>query len=153
MVCPKSPTTTAASTNGTCGSYWAARHPKASPKPSPVSSHSPACQYSTCPRRRPTMSACISRFDGRLDPDLVRRLVELTQSGLPLVDNPWAWIGERLDLDEDTVLALLRQLQDDGAIRRIAAVPNHYRLGYRHNGMTVWEVDDRSEERRVGKEW
>src|SRR5690606_6524916 len=104
----------------------AAQLPRASPKPSPVSSHSPACQYSTCPRRRPTMSACISRCDGRFDPDLVRRLVELTQSGLPLVDDPWAWIGERLDLEEDTVLALLRQLQDDGAIRRIAAVPNHY---------------------------
>ena len=88
------------------------------------------------------MSACISRFDGRLDPDLVRRLVELTQSGLPLVDNPWAWIGEHLGLDEDAVLALLRQLQDDGAIRRIAAVPNHYRLGYKHNGMTVWDIDD-----------
>src|SRR5690606_34968905 len=109
--CPKSPTTIAASTSGTCGSYWAARHPKASPKPSPTSNHRPACRYSTCPRRRPTMSACISQFD----PDLVRRLVELTQSGLPLVDNPWAWIGEHLDLEEDAVLSLLRQLQDDGA--------------------------------------
>ena len=84
------------------------------------------------------MSACISRFDGAL----VRRLMELTQAGLPLVDNPWAWIGEQLGLSEDAVLDLLRQLQADGAIRRIAAVPNHYRLGYRHNGMTVWDVDD-----------
>lgn len=88
------------------------------------------------------MLACISRFDGRLDPNLVRCLVELTQSGLPLVDNPWDWIGEHLGLDEDAVLTLLRQLQDDGAIRRIAAVPNHYRLGYKHNGMTVWDVED-----------
>ena len=88
------------------------------------------------------MSACISQFDGRSDPALIRSLVELTQAGLPLVDNPWAWIGERLGLDEDAVLALLRQLQTEGAIRRIAAVPNHYRLGYRHNGMTVWDVDD-----------
>ena len=32
--------------------------------------------------------------------------------------------------------------RSEGAIRRIAAVPNHYRLGYRHNGMTVWEVDE-----------
>jgi DNA-binding Lrp family transcriptional regulator len=84
------------------------------------------------------MSACISRFDGAL----VRRLMELTQAGLPLVDNPWAWIGEQLGLDEQAVLDLLRQLQADGAIRRIAAVPNHYRLGYRYNGMTVWDVDD-----------
>ena len=88
------------------------------------------------------MSAYTSQFDGRSDPALIRRLVELTQSGLPLVDDPWAWIGERLNLDEDAVLALLRQLQTEGAIRRIAAVPNHYRLGYRHNGMTVWDVDD-----------
>ena len=29
-----------------------------------------------------------------------------------------------------------------GAIRRIGAVPNHYALGYRANGMTVWDVDD-----------
>lgn len=84
------------------------------------------------------MSACTSRFDGAL----VRRLMELTQAGLPLVDNPWGWIGEQLGLGEQAVLDLLRQLQADGAIRRIAAVPNHYRLGYRHNGMTVWDVDD-----------
>ena len=84
------------------------------------------------------MSACISRFDGAL----VRRLMELTQAGLPLVDNPWGWIGEQLGISEYAVLDLLRQLQAEGAIRRIAAVPNHYRLGYRHNGMTVWDVDD-----------
>ena len=30
----------------------------------------------------------------------------------------------------------------DGRVRRIAAVPNHYRLGWRANGMTVWDVED-----------
>jgi DNA-binding Lrp family transcriptional regulator len=29
-----------------------------------------------------------------------------------------------------------------GAIRRIGVVPNHYRLGYTANGMSVWDVDD-----------
>ena len=29
-----------------------------------------------------------------------------------------------------------------GAVRRIAAVPNHYALGYRANGMSVWDIDD-----------
>ena len=28
------------------------------------------------------------------------------------------------------------------AIRRIAAAPNHYKLGMTANGMTVWDVDD-----------
>jgi siroheme decarboxylase len=30
----------------------------------------------------------------------------------------------------------------DGRIRRIGAVPNHYKLGYTANGMSVWDVDD-----------
>ncbi|MHB0765321.1 siroheme decarboxylase subunit beta [Stutzerimonas sp. NM35] len=90
------------------------------------------------------MSACTSRFDGRFDArsDLSRQLVELTQAGLPLVDDPWGWIAERLGISVEATLELLQALQGDGAIRRIAAVPNHYRLGYRHNGMTVWEIDD-----------
>jgi len=69
-------------------------------------------------------------------------LVELTEAGLPLVADPWAWLADELGLEVDDTLALLQRLQAEGAIRRIAAVPNHYRLGYRHNGMTVWDVDD-----------
>ncbi|SFM75286.1 Lrp/AsnC family transcriptional regulator [Halopseudomonas yangmingensis] len=84
------------------------------------------------------MSACISPSDLRL----ARQLVELTEAGLPLVDDPWQWIAEHLGLDLQQTLSLLQRLQDSGAIRRIAAVPNHYRLGYRHNGMTVWDIAD-----------
>ncbi|MGK9065677.1 siroheme decarboxylase subunit beta [Stutzerimonas chloritidismutans] len=73
---------------------------------------------------------------------LETRLVALTEAGLPLVDDPWAWVAERLEISVEATLGLLQRLQAEGAIRRIAAVPNHYRLGYRHNGMTVWEVDD-----------
>ena len=41
----------------------------------------------------------------------------------------------------------LERLQVAGAIRRIAAVPNHYALGYRANGMSVWDVDDAAVDR------
>ncbi|MEB0121586.1 nitrite reductase [Pseudomonas sp. CCI1.2] len=84
------------------------------------------------------MSACISRSED----SLARRLIELTQAGLPLVDDPWAWLAEELQLSVQSTLDLLKRLQATGAIRRIAAVPNHYRLGYCHNGMTVWDVCD-----------
>ncbi len=86
------------------------------------------------------MSACISPSD---EP-LARRLIALTEAGLPLVADPWAWLAEQLQLSVDDCLALLQRLQAAGLIRRIAAVPNHYRLGYRHNGMTVWDVDDKA---------
>lgn len=84
------------------------------------------------------MSACTCPSD----PELTSRLIALTQAGLPLVADPWAWLAERLGLSSEQTLALLQRLQAAGTIRRIAAVPNHYRLGYRHNGMTVWDVDD-----------
>ncbi|HBS77978.1 MAG TPA: nitrite reductase, partial [Pseudomonas sp.] len=88
------------------------------------------------------MSACTSPFDSSEQEELAKRLVVLTEGGLPLVEDPWGWLAERLEISVDATLELLQQLQTEGAIRRIAAVPNHYRLGYRHNGMTVWDVDD-----------
>lgn len=84
------------------------------------------------------MSVCISRSDNAL----ALRLIALTQSGVPLVEDPWAWLAEQLGISVESTLDLLKRLQAEGAIRRIAAVPNHYRLGYRHNGMTVWDVLD-----------
>lgn len=89
------------------------------------------------------MSACISPSDALL----ARRLIALSEAGLPLVEDPWAWLAERLQLSVEATLELLQRLQADRVIRRIAAVPNHYRLGYRHNGMTVWDVDDEELER------
>ena len=36
----------------------------------------------------------------------------------------------------------IRAMQADGRIRRIGVVPNHYRLGYVANGMSVWDIAD-----------
>ena len=36
----------------------------------------------------------------------------------------------------------MQRMQDLGVIRRIAAVPNHYAIGYTANGMSVWDVPD-----------
>jgi DNA-binding Lrp family transcriptional regulator len=73
-----------------------------------------------------------------------RRIVVATQAGLPLVPEPYRAVADALGLDVSEVMARLHRMQDTGAIRRIAAVPNHHRLGYSANGMSVWDVvDDR----------
>ncbi len=74
--------------------------------------------------------------------ELDRALIAATQAGLPLVRAPYAEVARGLDCDEETLIARLGRLLEGGAIRRIGAVPNHYRLGLRGNGMTVWDVDD-----------
>lgn len=71
-----------------------------------------------------------------------RALIKATQAGLPLAPRPFAVIGEAIGLSEADVMNRMERLQVAGAIRRIAAVPNHYALGYRANGMSVWDVED-----------
>lgn len=69
-------------------------------------------------------------------------LVRATQAGLPRVPQPYAAIAAQLGVREEEVTRRLRAMLADGRIRRIGAVPNHYALGYRANGMSVWDVAD-----------
>lgn len=73
---------------------------------------------------------------------LDRRLIVATQAGLPLVPRPYHALAGQLGIAAAEVQARLRAMLANGTIRRIGAVPNHYALGYRFNGMTVWDVDD-----------
>lgn len=74
--------------------------------------------------------------------ELDRRLVELTQGGLPLVSRPYQALANELGVTSEEVMERFRFMQSAGIVRRIAAVPNHYRLGYRGNGMSVWDIPD-----------
>ena len=74
--------------------------------------------------------------------DIDRQIVLLTQDGLPLHPRPYEVIANQLDQSAAEVMQRMRRMQQTGVIRRIGAVPNHYALGYRGNGMTVWDVPD-----------
>ncbi len=73
---------------------------------------------------------------------LDRAIVAATQSGLPLTPTPYADVAAAVGCDEAEVITRLGRMLEAGVVRRIGAVPNHYRLGLSHNGMTVWDVDD-----------
>jgi DNA-binding Lrp family transcriptional regulator len=72
------------------------------------------------------------------DAELVRAL----QGGLPLVPRPYHAVAEALGAEPEEVMGRLAAMLADGRVRRIGAVPNHYALGYRANGMSVWDVED-----------
>jgi siroheme decarboxylase len=65
-----------------------------------------------------------------------------SQAGLPLVARPYHSLAAQLGLAPGEVMVRLQSMMARGVIRRIAAVPNHYALGYGANGMSVWDVDD-----------
>ncbi|MEA3291091.1 MAG: Lrp/AsnC family transcriptional regulator [Pseudomonadota bacterium] len=74
--------------------------------------------------------------------DLDRRIIEATQAGLPLDPKPYHRIAQTLGVEPALVQERFRRMLESGVIRRIGAVPNHYKLGYSANGMTVWDVLD-----------
>lgn len=71
-----------------------------------------------------------------------RALIAAVQGGLPLVARPYEAIGAMLGVDGERVRTRLASMLGEGLVRRIGAVPNHYRLGFTANGMSVWDVDD-----------
>ncbi len=102
------------------------------------------------------MSACISRSSDMAAAEqdiaeLDRRIVLATQAGLPLDARPYHWLASQLGVAPELVMERLRAMLDDGRIRRIGVVPNHYRLGYVANAMSVWDVPDEHIE-AVGRE-
>ena len=71
-----------------------------------------------------------------------RQVLLAIQDGLPLVPEPYRKVADRLGMSEEQVMELVRSLLAEGKIKRLGAVPNHYALGIRANGMAVWDVPD-----------
>ena len=90
-----------------------------------------------------TTTTVSSRGDHALD-EVDRNIINATQAGLPLVSEPYRVIAERCACTSQQVKQRLQHMLECGIIRRIGAVPNHYRLGLMANGMTVWNIPDSS---------
>jgi len=80
-----------------------------------------------------------------------RAIIQATQAGLPRVPRPYHAVAEAVGISAEEVMTRVRRMLETGVIRRIGAVPNHYALGYRGNGMSVWNVPD-DHVRDLGKE-
>ncbi|MCD6585835.1 MAG: Lrp/AsnC family transcriptional regulator [Desulfobacteraceae bacterium] len=82
--------------------------------------------------------------------NLERKIIALVQGDLPVDKYPYRVIAEKVGTDEETVLSVLRDLNDRGIIRRFGATLRHQKTGFTANAMVAWRVDeDRAEE--VGK--
>lgn len=69
-------------------------------------------------------------------------LIRASQQGLAIEPQPYQKLAHELGVPEAYVLEQFQTMLSQGQIRRIAAVPNHYALGYVANGMCVWDIAD-----------
>ncbi len=75
--------------------------------------------------------------------DILRRIPH----DFPLTEEPYREIAERINISEEEVLGTLERLQEEGAVRRVAAALHHRNAGYACNVMVVWRVGDEDIER------
>lgn len=73
----------------------------------------------------------------KLEIEIVRAL----QEGLPLVSRPFSVMAKSLDITEDRLIEIIKDMLSRGLIRRFGAAVRHQDLGYTANAMVVWNVD------------
>ena len=69
-------------------------------------------------------------------------LIAETSRGLPLVSRPFAELARRLGCSEAEVRQGISRLLEQDDIKRFGIVVRHRELGYRANGMVVWDIPD-----------
>ena len=82
--------------------------------------------------------------------DTERRLLAEIQHGMPATSTPYMDVAAKIGVDIEDVLAILNNWKNDGRLRRVGAIVNHFKVGLKAGAMVVWQVEeDRVEE--VGK--
>ena len=71
-------------------------------------------------------------------------LIETIGSGLPITSRPYLEIARQIGSTEAKVIAGIQRIINRGDIKRFGVVVRHRELGYRANGMVVWDIPDDS---------
>jgi siroheme decarboxylase len=83
--------------------------------------------------------------------DLEKKIIAAIQGDLPISQQPYLEIAEKLGVEEEIVISILKNLCERGVIRRFGATLRHQKSGFNANAMIAWQVDeDRID--TVGKE-
>jgi DNA-binding Lrp family transcriptional regulator len=81
-------------------------------------------------------------MDMRKDSRFENALIEVISQGLPLVSHPYAAIAQQLGCNEIEVIEGINRIMMRGDMKRFGVVVRHRELGYRANGMVVWDIPD-----------
>ena len=77
-----------------------------------------------------------------IDTDFEQSLIEAIGQGLPLVKKPYQQLARQLGCTESLVIEGISRLCQRGDIKRFGVVVRHRNLGYKANGMVVWDISD-----------
>ncbi len=72
------------------------------------------------------------------DKDFIREL----QKNMEIIDEPFVKAANNLGLTENELFEKMKHYEDNGVMRRFAAILRHRQVGFTANGMIVWKVPE-----------
>jgi len=72
------------------------------------------------------------------DKDFIREL----QKDMEIIDEPFVKAADNLGITENELFKKMKRYEDDGIMRRFAAILRHRKVGFTANGMIVWKVPE-----------
>lgn len=73
--------------------------------------------------------------------DVESRILAVLQAGLPRSRNPFEDIARQAGIEVEELLSVLNRWKQQGKIRRIGAIVNHFKVGLGAGAMVVWRVE------------
>jgi DNA-binding Lrp family transcriptional regulator len=82
--------------------------------------------------------------------DIEQKILAALQHGLPESQNPFKDMAAKIGIETGELLDVLKDWKEQGKIRRIGAIVNHFKVGLGGAAMVVWQVEPEQTE-EVGK--
>jgi len=82
--------------------------------------------------------------------DIESRILAVLQEGLPKSRTPYEDMAREIGIRTGELLAVLEDWKQQGKLRRIGAIVNHFKVGLGAGAMVVWQVEPERVE-QVGK--
>ena len=74
--------------------------------------------------------------------DLEKKIVVAIQGDLPITPTPYGDVAGELGISEELLLDTLKNLCEQGVIRRFGATLRHQKSGFKANAMVAWCVEE-----------
>lgn len=73
--------------------------------------------------------------------DVERRILAVLQDGLPKTRTPYSDMAQQVGIETAQLLAILKDWKEQGKLRRIGAIVNHFKVGLGAGAMVVWQIE------------
>lgn len=73
--------------------------------------------------------------------DIERRILGILQEGLGESETPYKDMAQRIGIEVGELLSVLKSWKEQGKLRRIGAIVNHFKVGLGGGAMVVWQAE------------